>query len=252
MSHQEYLSSFLSMPFAEAYTDLQFNDANPDTITRAASGVAFDDVFQIGDTVTPVGSASNDSTFTITAVTATTLTVSGDLVAEGTADVAATLNGTRTNFIHDYSGSPEYASYTPPAGKIAIIRGMVISLEDTGSPASVDYGILSGLTNGMDFDVAHNGVSQFYLGNIKSNGDYTRYASKVEEFQFGGAGAFNIRVVHNWDAAGTALVLYGNDPDSFRVNFQDSFAGMDFHTIYLSGVLLADTKANRSRLINWL
>jgi len=70
---------------------LTFADANPDTIT-ASSGSFISDGYKAGMTLTVAGTASNNGTFTITAVTATVITVSGALAAEGPLNATATLN----------------------------------------------------------------------------------------------------------------------------------------------------------------
>lgn len=70
--------------------NLTFADANPDTITRSAGDWTTDGV-NVGDRVTPTGTASNDVTYTVAGVTTTVLTlVANDaVVAEGPVAVTA-------------------------------------------------------------------------------------------------------------------------------------------------------------------
>jgi len=79
---------------------LSFNNANPDTITRS-TGSFVTDGYSAGMTVTVLGSASNDGTYTVAAggVAATTLTLEGtdSLTAESSVgNATASASGSRT------------------------------------------------------------------------------------------------------------------------------------------------------------
>lgn len=69
--------------------------ASGKTIT-ASSGSFVTDGYKVGMLLTVAGSGSNNSTFTITAVTATVITVSETIVDEGPISSTATLNATAT------------------------------------------------------------------------------------------------------------------------------------------------------------
>lgn len=76
------------------WTDLTFVNSNPDTITT--TGTAFTTILNgADDYVTVSGSASNDGTYKIQTVTATTITLANNesLTPEGAADVTAVLGG---------------------------------------------------------------------------------------------------------------------------------------------------------------
>lgn len=82
-----YLQSVPAAGFTmQGAPSLTFVDANPDTITRAA-GDWVADGFRVGDPIVVTGTASNNSTFVLAAVTTTVLTlVTADSL---TAEVAA-------------------------------------------------------------------------------------------------------------------------------------------------------------------
>jgi len=89
----EFIDAWIPDDGASAtVTDLTFADGNPDTITTAGA-VDFTDYYKSGDTLNVSGSSSNDGIYTIDSVTSTviTLVATDTLVAEGTADVTATL-----------------------------------------------------------------------------------------------------------------------------------------------------------------
>lgn len=68
---------------------------SPDTIT-ASSGDFASDGYKAGMSLTVAGTSSNDGTYTITAVTATTITVDSTLAAGGPLSSTATLDATAT------------------------------------------------------------------------------------------------------------------------------------------------------------
>ena len=85
------------MPFRDDAAILSFGPSNGFTFSASAQTVTYDDlnysfdqyVYRIGDTIEVVGTASNNGTYTITAIGAHSLTVSG-----GFADEASVFNAT--------------------------------------------------------------------------------------------------------------------------------------------------------------
>ena len=104
---EEFLNNvpilFIAAQAKEEFTDLQFNDANPDTISTIIGD--FTTLLSAGDTFTVVGSVSNDGSYLIDSVTSVSITLDAGetLVAEGTQDVNAT-------FFHTESGILEGVS----------------------------------------------------------------------------------------------------------------------------------------------
>lgn len=157
------------------------------------------------------------------------------------------------SFIGDYSVTPETAIYQPAANEIALIFSMNISIEDTGAPDSGKYGNNIVLTNGITFKktvdpTGSNRTVEDDLTNgssVKTNGDYARYTRDVTPLTFGTGNTF-VNVSHSFKDTSAPVLLHGSDNDRFEVGFSDSFVGLVSHTIYLSGVILADNKSTRS------
>jgi hypothetical protein len=81
---------------ATTQSDIAFNDANPDTITNAGS-IDFTSLFAKGDVIEVTGSTggTNDGSFTIDAITATTITlVTGDTLTTQASGPSVTLTNT--------------------------------------------------------------------------------------------------------------------------------------------------------------
>jgi len=87
-------------------TDLTFADADPDTIASAAGD--FTTFVAAGDTIVVTDSTSNDGSYLVDTVTSLLITLDAaeTLVAEGTADVTATISrdGTAYDLQRHFSG----------------------------------------------------------------------------------------------------------------------------------------------------
>jgi len=91
---------------------LTFSDA-ADTVVRAGgnAGSWLTDGFRVGDSVTISGTSSNDGTFTVTAVTAATITFeSGDLADEVIGITTPTITAGQTKAEHLAASTTEFAS----------------------------------------------------------------------------------------------------------------------------------------------
>lgn len=91
---------------------LTFSDS-ADTIVRAGGGAGswLDDGFRVGDSVTITDTVSNDGTYTVTAVTASTITFeSGDLADEVIGITTPTIGAGQTKAAHVAAMTTEFAS----------------------------------------------------------------------------------------------------------------------------------------------
>ena len=108
------------------YTDLQFADAGPDTITTVIGD--FTEFVTAGDTIVVVGSASNDGSYLVDSLTATVITLdSGEALSnEGTADVSANIS--RDGTVYDLQ--PHFAADSWTGNKRKIVKAMAQSVVD--------------------------------------------------------------------------------------------------------------------------
>jgi len=108
------------------YTDLQFADAGPDTITTVVGD--FTEFVTAGDTIVVVGSASNDGSYLVDSLTATVITLdSGEALSnEGTADVSANIS--RDGTVYDLQ--PHFAADSWTGNKRKIVKAMAQSVVD--------------------------------------------------------------------------------------------------------------------------
>ena len=108
------------------YTDLQFADAGPDTITTIIGD--FTEFVTAGDTIVVVGSVSNDGSYLVDSVTATVITLdSGEALSnEGTADVSANIS--RDGTVYDLQ--PHFTADRWTGNQRKIIKALAQTVVD--------------------------------------------------------------------------------------------------------------------------
>ena len=108
------------------YTDLQFADAGPDTITTVIGD--FTEFVTAGDTIVVVGSASNDGSYLVDSLTATVITLdSGEALSnEGTADVSANIS--RDGTVYDLQ--PHFTADRWTGNQRKIIKALAQTVVD--------------------------------------------------------------------------------------------------------------------------
>lgn len=179
-----------------AGTDIEFNDngASPDTIEKAGGGFTLAD-FQVGQTLIVTGSASNNGSYTIAAVTDTVITLSVDdeltTEAAGASVVLKTPNGTwascrflttgtRSVFIEGikyvYTGGENTGTLTglvvSPVGNVDAgdygFQGLVESSPATLTDAEID------LVGAFNNHIAY-GSTKDRIVQISADDDYTDF-----------------------------------------------------------------------------
>jgi len=108
------------------YTDLQFADAGPDTITTVIGD--FTEFVTAGDTIVVVGSVSNDGSYLVDSLTATVITLdSGEALSnEGTADVSANIS--RDGTVYDLQ--PHFTADRWTGNQRKIIKALAQTVVD--------------------------------------------------------------------------------------------------------------------------
>ena len=194
----EYSSTGAVVVTASAPRTLTFATAG-DTIT-ASSGSFIDDGFRVGGTVTVAGTTSNNGAKTITAVTATVITVSDNLTDEGPLNATATLTMNDATLVAD-------VDYTLDAvwGRIfflttgtKLVEGDPIDVTlaaDAGAPATIDVTRALQQTNQV---IAIKFISENPINNdeetlyeirqttLKADGDMSLIGNEFTEVSFTG------------------------------------------------------------------
>lgn len=154
-------------------------------------------------------------------------------VIEKLTDVGIEQAGAVTNFVGDYSVTPEDAYITAPAGQLLKIETIVITISDIGAFAPDDYGnIVGGLTNGILTVVEIDGVELFNpVKLINNNVELFGIDSSANIIEYG----LNTRTLNAKFDLGSPLVLNGDTQDKFILRLNDDMTGLDTHEFTVIG-----------------
>jgi len=132
----------------------------------------------------------------------------------------------------DGSGTPVTFTTAPPTGKIWYIHTIDVIIEDTGMNFT-KFGGLTALTNGVDFKVKQNGLSEAALATVNRNGDFYIFANDAFiESSTTDILVAHIRVQIN---TGTTMKLIDSNSDSFSVVVNDNLTSLDVFQVLLRG-----------------
>ncbi len=154
-------------------------------------------------------------------------------VIEKLTDTGVESAGAVTNFIGDYSVTPQDAFITAPPGQLLKIEIVNISITDAGSFAPGDYGnILDGLPNGILTVLELDGVEfSNPVKLINTNVELFSIDSAAQIIEYGN----NIRTLVARFQLGTPLVLNGDTQDKFILRLSDDMTGILTHEFTVIG-----------------
>jgi len=142
-------------------------------------------------------------------------------------------------FTGDYSSASTTAFYRPEHGSTVTITNLIIYIEDNGTIDVERYGALSAaLTNGISVNLSNWDGQIINLTadeNIKTNGDWTKYAFDVERKAWG-VGNEYIRAVWNFEAFNKKLRLEGREGEALNIVLNDDFSGLVKHNFLIQGI----------------
>lgn len=143
------------------------------------------------------------------------------------------------NFTGDYSSVATTAIYMPAHGAIVNISNLIVYIEDNGTIDAEVYGALaSQLTNGIDVtltDWEGNSTSLTADENIKTNGEWSKYAFGIERKAWG---IGNEYIMARWDfeAFHKKLRFEGRLGEALNITLNDDFTGLVKHNFLIQGI----------------
>jgi len=148
-------------------------------------------------------------------------------------------NGDHTGSLNangDYSITEQDFYIKPEFNKTFYLSRMLISIEDSGSFDSGDYGNGITLTEGVTIWFEREGV-RYNLTNsqpIMTNGEWGAFSFDIALETFGSGNQFlNIRLT--FEKAGQPIILHGYHNDSFGITLNDDFTGLISHRFQVQG-----------------
>lgn len=141
-------------------------------------------------------------------------------------------NGISPDLNVDGSVTPVEFNVAPPSGKIWYIHNISLVIEDNAINFTKFGGILA-LTNGVDFKVKQNGLSEELLANIKNNGEFYTFANQV----LLESSVIDILViqVNTKTNTGTTFKLINSSDDNFKVVVNDDQTAINKFRIVVRG-----------------
>lgn len=140
--------------------------------------------------------------------------------------------GATTNFIGDFSVTPQDAFLTAPPGQILTISVLNIAVTDAGSFLPTEYGNISALTNGILTVAQFDGVDVTNPAQtINSNVELFGVDSNAQIIEYGN----NLRTLVARFNFLNPVVLNGDTQDKFILRLRDDFTGLQFHEFTVFG-----------------
>lgn len=145
-------------------------------------------------------------------------------------------NGDETGTINangNYSVTPAIFYIQPPPGVIYFINMLQIMVSDTGSPARIDYGnITGGVTNGPQLRLLANGNLLSFPGKvIPNNGILASVNTDYQQINFAGSDD-SIKVQFKYPAP---IILNGNTGDQLQTYLTDDYTTLTDHRFIVFG-----------------
>lgn len=140
------------------------------------------------------------------------------------------------NISADYSGQAVNISYGPVPGTIVRIQEFAVILEDGNINNEGQYGGINALTNGLHIYAILNG-SRIDIDNgvhIKHNGEFRYLFSEIDLDDLTGGNDWFKANFHFHDT-GTTLRLVGDTNDTFIIEVNDDFTGLDEQRFTITG-----------------
>jgi len=139
-----------------------------------------------------------------------------------------------TNFIGNYSVTPERGVIRPLVGTRMEIHTLDITILDTGTFNPGDYGnIVGGLANGINVELLVNGVViSFPDKTIQTNAELFAVSESRDIVQFAGSDR-GLYARFMYDAP---FILNGDSGDEFRMFLNDDFTGLTRHEFIVTGL----------------
>lgn len=140
--------------------------------------------------------------------------------------------GATTNFIGDFSVTPQDAFYQAPPGQIHTISVLNIAVTDAGSFLPTEYGNITALANGILTIVEFNGFEVIQPAKtINTNVELFGVDSNAQIIEYGN----NLRTLVARFNFLNPLVLNGDTDDKFILRLSDDFTGLQFHEFTVFG-----------------
>ncbi len=132
----------------------------------------------------------------------------------------------------DGSSTPVEFLVTPTAGKIFYIHSISIVIEDNAINFT-KFGGITALTNGLDFKVTENGLSEVILANIKTNGEFYTFANNV----ILESASIDILVAHIniKQSTGTSIKLIAGSSDNLKIVINDNLTSINKFQVVVRG-----------------
>jgi len=140
------------------------------------------------------------------------------------------------NLTADYSGQAVNISFSPSAGTIIRIQEFAVILEDANINNEGQYGGINELTNGLHIYAILNGT-RIDIDNdihITHNGQFRYLFSEIELDDLTGGNDWFKANFHFHDT-GTTLRLVGDTNDTFIIQIQDDFTGLNEQRFTITG-----------------
>ena len=132
----------------------------------------------------------------------------------------------------DGSSTPVEFLVTPNTGKIFYVYSISIVIEDNAINFTKFGGIIA-LTNGLDFKVTENGLSEVTLTNIKTNGQFYTFANNV----ILESATIDILVAHIniKQSTGTSIKLIDSNSDNLKIVINDNLTSINKFQVIARG-----------------
>ena len=146
-------------------------------------------------------------------------------------------NGTSPDLNVDGSITPVEFTIAPPSGKIWYIHNISLVIEDNAINFT-KFGGIPALTNGINFKIKQNGLSEELLANIKNNGEFYTFANQV----LLDSAVIDILVIqiNTKMNTGTTFKLINSQSDNFKVIVNDNLTSINKFQIILRGYEVAE------------
>ena len=142
------------------------------------------------------------------------------------------MNGSSIDLNVDGSVTPVDFTVEAPSGKIWYIHRVTILIEDIGT-SFARFGGITSLTNGVDFKISQNGLSEELLGNIKKNSEFYLFSKNI----ISESSTTDLLVIHIdiKELSGSVFILNETLNDIFTVTINDNLTGLNTFRVLLNG-----------------
>ena len=132
----------------------------------------------------------------------------------------------------DGSSTPVEFLVEPTTGKIFYVYSVSIVIEDNAINFT-KFGGITALTNGLDFKVTENGLSEVTLTNIKTNGEFYTFANNV----ILESASIDILVAHIniKQSTGTSIKLIDSNSDNLKIVINDDLTSINKFQVVARG-----------------